>query len=443
MKKLTTFLIFCALMLVCMLAKAQTYSLEDVINAALANNYNLKNSQLDVDASEYRIKEVKSALLPTINIAGQSLYYRDMPAQYAPATSFGGPEGTYKKLTLGMEQNTTANLQMTQNLYNHSVRVGLKAAKVLQEASSQQTNVIRENIIYQVTATYFSIQILNDNLSRLSENIVNLEKTTKINENLKENELVSANIHNRMLINLENLRNQYENQKLVVEKNVTQLKYLMNVDMHSPLQIENFNYSQLLSEPVAGDIAQRPDIQLQQTSLRVSQLEKKSVAAGYFPVVTNTFSFGYSGYNDSFGPFHAVNNDWIRTSYFALTVKIPVFDGFQKLNQTRQKEVAIQKNLNTLSLMKNNADREVEDAFSNYRANKTLLSNNKESLDLAEKLFESARSEYEHGITSITELLNAQNDLTNARTNYSTALLNLKLAELSLKKAHGTLITNQ
>lgn len=431
-----------ALILLCKGAVAQTCSLENSIKAALENNQQLKNSRLDIEAANYRIKEVKSALLPTIDLNGQLMYYNDLPAQYAPASAFGGPEGEFTKMTLNMAQTTSANLQMSQNLYNQSVLVGLKAAKVTREASLLQENVTRENIIYNVTATYYSIQVLNDNLIRLAENITNLEKTTRINAVLKDNEIVSANTHNRMLINLENLRNQYENQKLLLHQNITTLKYLMNVDINEPVSVTPFDYAEVLAEPGSGDIAQRPDILLQQAQVKLSEFDKKSIAAGYYPVLTNNFSFGYSGYYDSFAPFKQINNDWIKSSYFALSIKIPVFDGFRKQSQIRQKEVTIQKNINTLSLMRSSADKEVLDALENYTTNKNLLVSNMKSLELAEQLFSSSQGEYENGITSITEFLNAQNDLTTARTNYSTALLNLKLAELSLRKANGTLLTN-
>lgn len=443
MKNLKTLIYLVAFTLLCWETTAQTYSLEACIRAALENNEQLKNSRLDVASASYRIKEVKSALMPTIDINGQMMYYKDLPSQYAPASAFGGPEGEYTKLSLNMRQTTSANLQMTTNLYNQSVLIGVKAARVTQEASNLQETVTRESIIYDVAATYYSIQVLNDNLIRLADNIGNLEKTTQINAVLKDNELVSANTHNRMLINLENLRNQYENQKLLLDKNITQLKYLMNIDVNEPLAVQEFDYTEVLTGNESGDITQRPDIRLQQAQLKLSQFDKKSVAAGYYPVLTNNFSVGYTGYNDEFAPFKQINNDWIKSSYVALSLKIPVFDGFRKQNQIRQKEVAIQKNINTLSLMKANADKEVKDALENYSTNKNLLVSNKKSLALAEDLFTSAQSEYESGITSITEFLNAQSDLTAARTNYSTALLNLKLAELSLKKANGTLITNQ
>jgi outer membrane protein TolC len=123
------------------------------------------------------------------------------------------------------------------------------------------------------------------------------------------------------------------------------------------------------------------------------------------------------------------------------TLKIPVFSGFQRRNQVRQKQVIIDQQVNRLTMMRSNAEREIADARVNFNTNKKLVANNKKSLDLAEALFTSATSEYENGITSVTELLNAQSDLTDARTNYSNALLNLKLAELSLKKANGTLLT--
>jgi outer membrane protein TolC len=424
-------------------AGAQTYTLDDCIGAALSSNQQLMNSKLDMSSADFRIKEIKSALLPTIDITGQLLYYNDVPTQYAPSSAFGGASDEYTKLTLSMAQTTSGNIQLRQDLYNQAVHVGVKAAKATQEASALQETVTRETVVYNVSSTFYSVQVLTDNLKRLDENIRNLEKTTQINAVLKENEIVSANVHNRMLINLENLRNQYDNQKLLLDKNMTMLKYLMNVDISAPIKVAPFDYSETISIGASGDIDQRPDILLQQAQLKLSEYDKKSIAAGYYPVLSNTTTFGYSGYYDSFAPHKQVNGDWLKSSSFALSLKIPVFDGFRKQNQIRQKEIAIQKNLNTLSMMKSNANKELIDARENYITNKNLLESNKKSLDLAEQLFTSAQSEYESGITSVTEFLNAQNDLTTARTNFSNALLNLKLAELSLKKANGTLLTNQ
>jgi outer membrane protein len=416
---------------------ASMLSIEDCINMALGNNKQLKNSKLEAEASEYRIKEVKSALLPTTDLNGQYQYYMVVPSQYAPATSFGGPEGEYKKLTLGLPQTTGLSLQTTQQLFNQSVFTGLKAAKAVREASEMQVSVTQEDLIHNVSATYYTIQVLQDNLGRLADNIDNLEKTVKINESLMENELVAANIHSRLLINLENLKNQYEHQRLAKDKNLTLLQYLMNTE--DSVSVEPFNYEAPLDIPGAANINERYDIRLQQINIRIAEFDKKSVVAGYFPTLVGGMSYGYTGYYNEFSPGKAINSDWINSSAFSLSLKIPVFDGFQKHYKIRQRDVTVRKQENALSMMKSNAEREVQDAINNYNTSANQLSNNRKSLDLAEQLFNSAQREFESGITSSTELLNAQTDLSNARTNYSTALLNLKLAELSWKKASGTL----
>lgn len=442
MKKLLRLPIALMLSVISTALTAQTTSLEDCIKTALENNIQVKNSELDVRSTAYQIKEVKSALLPSINANASYLYYTELPAQYVSSSAFGGGDGEYKKLTLNMPQTTSANIQVSTNLFNQAVLTGLQAARTAETASSMQLVQTKENVIYNVASTYYSIQVLNDNLTRIADNISNLEKSVRINEVLKNNEIIPASVHNRLLVNLENLRNQYENQKLIQSTNVTLLKYLINIPLNEPLEVEPLQYDELITDASAGDINNRIDIQLQKEQIKLVRLDKKSVVAGFYPTLTSNMYFGYTGFNDEFAPLQRINNDWINSSYYSLALRIPIFDGFEKKYKIKQKEVAIQKDINKLSMLSASAEKEIMDAVNSYVANKNLLINNKKNLELAEQLFNTSQTEYSNGITSITELLNVQNDLSNARNNYSTALINLKQAELSLKKANGELLNN-
>ena len=415
------------------------YSLDECIAVALNNNELLQNSLLDMESSEFKVKEVKSALLPTIDLNSQYTYYTQLPPQYVPAKSFGGQEGEFNKLTMGLPQTTNINVQVRQVLFNQSLLTDLKAAKVYQEASHLKLKLTKDDIVYSVATTYYSIQVLEDNLSRVKENIMNLEKTASINESLKSNDLIAENIHNRLLINLENLKNQYENQRLVKQKNITLLKYLMNLSGDEVITVTRFDYESPIESPDFADINDRYDIKLQQVNIRIAEFDKKRAQAGYYPTLQMGFNYGFMGYDHEFAPGQAINGDWINSSALSLSLNIPLFDGLGKHYKIRQRDIAVQKNQNSLSLMRMSAARELQDAVDNYSSSANQFSNSKKSLDLAEHLFMSSQSEFESGITSTTDLLNAQNDLTNARTNYSTALLNLKLAELSWKKASGKL----
>ena len=83
-----------------------------------------------------------------------------------------------------MPQTMGVSIQSSQTLFNQSVVVVVQAAGAAREVSKHQVTVTKEDIIYNVTATYYSIQVLNDNLDRLAENIVNVEQTVKINESV-------------------------------------------------------------------------------------------------------------------------------------------------------------------------------------------------------------------------------------------------------------------
>jgi outer membrane protein len=417
------------------------YSLDELISIALKNNELIKNGQIDVSVSELQVNEARSALMPKLDFNGQYLYYSELPSQYAPASAFGGPEGEYTKMTLSLPQTVSGNLQSSVNLFNKVIFTGLKTARVAVEASRLQLQLTEEDIIYNVSSAYYSMQVLEDNLSRLNDNILNLEKTVGINESLKSNELVSDNVHNRLLINLENLRNQYEMQKLSYHQYETALKYLLNLRQDEELKLQSFNSEDMAMEPEVINIMNRSDIKLQEVSIRLSEYDKKNAMASFYPVLTGGMSYGYSSYYNEFAPARQLNNDWISSQSFSLSLKIPIVNGFQRLYKVKQKQLAIEKNRNTLSLMKGRAEKEIDDAMANYTTSATQLKNNRKSLDLADALFTSAQHEFENGLTSTTELLNAQNDLSNARNNFSTALLNLKLAELSLKKASGNLRT--
>ena len=60
---------------------------------------------------------------------------------------------------------------------------------------------------------------------------------------------------------------------------------------------------------------------------------------------------------------------------------------------------------------------------------------------LAEKVLSNTQSNYQHGLATLTEIIDSENALTDARNNYSNALLEYKIAEVALIKAKGDLKT--
>ncbi len=124
-------------------ASAQTKSLDECIQIALTNNPQIKNGLLEIQAADYQIREVRSALLPQTDLTGQYAYYTDLPTQYAPSSAFGGPEGSYQKMVLAMNQTVSVTNTTTQNIFNKNVFTGLQAAKSVRQAAQLSEVQIR------------------------------------------------------------------------------------------------------------------------------------------------------------------------------------------------------------------------------------------------------------------------------------------------------------
>ncbi|RZJ88959.1 MAG: TolC family protein, partial [Chryseobacterium sp.] len=67
----------------------------------------------------------------------------------------------------------------------------------------------------------------------------------------------------------------------------------------------------------------------------------------------------------------------------------------------------------------------------------------KSNVTLAEKVQKDTQANYQYGLATLTEVLDAENALTDAKQNYTTALLDYKQAEIKLIKAKGELNTLQ
>ena len=78
----------------------------------------------------------------------------------------------------------------------------------------------------------------------------------------------------------------------------------------------------------------------------------------------------------------------------------------------------------------------------------TLLTNNmvsiniqQENLKLAEEVLANTRANYQYGLATLNDILDAERDLTDAKNNLTRAKLDYKLAEIELLKSQGKLNT--
>lgn len=427
------------LLLGAQLQAQKMYTLNECIQQTLKNNLQVKNSLLDEQSINSQITEAKSGFLPSVDLNGQYQYYLTIPKMLLPAEIFGGPVGQYAPVSFSSKQTTSANIQVSQVLFNQKVFIALKAAKTAKGVSELQMAKTKEDLIYNVSAVYYNIQVVNENLALLDSNIVSMEKMVAINKTLEANEILSKSAYKRLEINFENLKNERENLRLAGEKAANLLKFLMRLPLTDQISVNSFVDKESKLNKTITQVENRTDLLLMNKQIEIANLEKKIAIADFYPSLAGVYNYGLTGYNKEFSFTKTINDSWQKGSYVALQLRVPLFSGFSRLQKLKQKDMGIEKAKNSYELAKQAALKEISDATNNYMSRLNSFDNTKRSLVLAKELFENSNTEYRNGIISISDLLLIQNDLTTARTNYSNAMINLRLAEIELQKSTGEL----
>lgn len=422
--------------------KAQEiYTLQQCTEIALTQSLQLKADALDLEHTTALIKQGYSSVLPNININGSYQYSPQVQASVIPAETFGGPEGSYSVARLGVPQTKSATAELTQTIYNQATFIGLKAAKIMVSGNQLQIKSSREDLAYNVAATYFNIQYLlkqEELTGLLLQNTETLLQSTT--EQLAAGLATQTDV-DRMTVTRDNTKANLESLKNNKTKYYNLLKVLMNIPLNQVISIEGFNENGIGAIPTSDYNAQEKTNYLQLMQRKnVAELEYKRIRAGYVPTLSLFANYGFYGYYSDANPFKNINDRFYPTSTIGVRLKIPVFDGFNIKYQAKQKQIDISKiEIQAQQVLQQN-EKEVADAYADIQSNLITYENQKRNLTLAQKVMTDINQQYQSGIARVSDVINTASDLQTAQNNYVTALINLKQAEITLKKAQGTLL---
>lgn len=412
------------------LSFAQSYSLQDLIKRADTANLTLKNARIDISMNAAQRKMYLSGRFPKITAQGDYRYNALIPAQIIPADFFGGPPGTFAEVKFGVPFNLSNTLQFTQFLYNPQLDYGLAALAINAQIMEVQKKITSQEVIYQVSNTYFSLQAIQQQLDYLVKNESNMNSLIQNMSLMLAQGLIVPTEVDKLRMNKNTLSNsilKLQNTRLQL---IQLLKILVGYPENQTLEIAK---DEVMSNPTIVDNSNpaRPELELIQLQKQMNLEERKGTYMAFLP----TLSF-YAAYNYNYNL--QPENDFrtgIPSAFLGLRLDWTLFDGFEKRNKLKvnaynrekieHQEVLAKENL---ALATANAKRDVE-------LQTTNLEMNKEQLQLAEKIYEASKAQFSAGTISTNELLQADNSLQMAQSNVVGAYLQLRLAELTYLKS--------
>jgi outer membrane protein len=417
----------------------QPVTLKDALKFALDNNVKVRKARLDIDGGRYKVQEIRAQALPQIT-GNAGLTYNPIIGQLV--ANIGGQTQSFK---LGQNWNSSAGVQLSQQLFNQTVFTGLQAARSSEEYYNLTAQFTEEQIIELVANNYYQVLVGRQQLGVIENNIKNVKVVEKITSSQYENGLAKKIDVDRIKVNLTNL----ETKRAEIINSITQLenqlKFSMGMPVARPISLPETELTEVKQLPVFADsiaLANRTEIKLLNNQDKLLSLQRKAYLSEYYPSLSLTGNYTYSSQSNGFDFLNSSSAAiGFGASAIGLSLKVPIFNGFLTRSKVRQANVEIDKAKQDRIETTNSLNLAYENAKIQLKNSMNTITSQKKNAELAMEIYKSTQNNYNNGLASLTDLLDTENSLTEAQNSYTQALLNYKIAEIQLIKAKGEIKT--
>lgn len=414
----------------------EAVSLKDLIAKALQNSQTVKSAITDYAIAGEKINEVKTNMLPQINISGDYKYYSQIPKQLMDASALGGHPGSYMSFGSGIPWNLGTTISLGQLIYSQEYITGVKLAHSGEEMYELLIRKSKEDIAYNVSSAYYNAQILTSQMNFVEDNIKNTEKLIATGELLYENQMIKHTDVDKLLLSKTMLETQKQTIKESYDEVINVLKLLSGIPQTEPLEIEKTISINSFTQPL--DIKpDRIELRLMEKKKEITELERKNIVAGFIPSLSayGVFNYTYYGKGGEYSVFKGFPASW-----FGVQLNWNIFDGTKRQSKIKQNDLEIKKLNLQMNQLNENISMEMKNAIQQINLQNTNIKSRKEQLSLAEKIYDQTQLQFKEGLINITDVIQSDNSLREAQNNYLVSTINLLNARLSWKKASGKLI---
>jgi NodT family efflux transporter outer membrane factor (OMF) lipoprotein len=402
-----------------------------LIDTALKNNQELNIILQEIEISQNEVRSMKGEYLPFVDIGAASSFEKegrytrhgavDKQLQIAPGKEFPDPFSDY---SFGAFARWEVDIWK-------KLRNSKKAAVSRYLASVEGRNFMQTNLIAEIADAYYELLALDNLLNIVNQNIDIQSSALKVVKQQKSAARVSQLAVNRFEAQLLNTRNlQYSiKQNLVQTEN--RINFLTGRFPH-PINRNSEKFNELDVDSISAGIpsqllVNRPDIRQAELELLASRLDVKSARAAFYPSLSLSAGLGFQAFNPSYlvqpesilynlaGDLTAplINRNAIRATYnTANAQQIQAIYEYEQTILNAYVDV-----VNELAKLENYSD--------SYNTKSQEVEILKQSIKIANSLFNSARADYAEVLLTQREALEAKIELIEIKKKQLNAKVNV------------------
>jgi outer membrane protein len=423
------------------LAQSAPLSLQQAVAIALEHNPQRKAALADARGAKASVREAQSGYLPRLTFAEAAVASND------PVFVFG--------TRLRQNRFTAADFALNQlnnpaAIGNFATRFGLQwnvfdslltAAAVRQAAhqkvaSEQRLARADQLVIFRVVQAYYGVLFAGRQLE-VAEHVANTAQS--VLEESRARFEVGSTVESDYLSAQVNLASRQ--QELVRLRNAlalarAQLNLAMGIAAEHDCQAVEPASAPSLRAPALAEaenraLKDRPDLKQSAEQVAANQAGVQAAKSAFGPRVT-----AFAGSElDNINPFGNGGSNWTAGA----ELQFDIFSGGQKSARLAREHAALEQAQATRQVAQDAVRLDVRRAWYDFDSSRQIVDVNRSAAAQADEALRIVNNRYQAGMTTITEMLRAEDAARTAATNYWEAVYRLSTSYAALELAMGAL----
>lgn len=396
---------------------ANALNLDEAINTALEKNLDIKSSNYDYLKSVQNVKAAKSTYLPSLNL-GYSYNNTD--------------EAIFNN---NQSETTVLSATISYNLFNgFKDLANKKSSKYLSKSSKYSLEATKQDIVLNVKSAYISYLNASNALKTYQSAYKLFKEQFEDSKNRYDQGLIAKNDLLQVQVNMSNAKQNVVQAKGNLKVAKYQLSNILGgLDLSSE-NIEDLDEKSLeVKEYDEKELGNRSEIKALQMALKSYKQQEKASKSSYYPSVN--VSASHNKYYDTFSleqydAIPEVDNQNVANVTASWNLYSGGYDSAQIANAKidyKNAKVQLEQSKLDIKLQYENAKSNLEVAIDNLETSKLSLLQAKEN-------YEIVKNRFDEGLSTTTDLTDANYLLTQALQGYNNAYFSKYLAIASLDR---------
>jgi outer membrane protein len=411
----------------------KTMSIEDAIQTALKNNYDILVARNDADIDKVNNTPGNAGMLPDIKVNGSGLYEINNVRQQLS----GGTSSNYNPL------NTTAlnaGAQLSWTLFDGGRMFVTR--KKLGEIESLCEIHFRDQVlttVYNVIAAYYDVVRQKEELNSINEVInYNRERVTIAQAGYNAGSLIRTDVL-QAKIDLNVSMESAINQQYIIEAAKKTLNELLGQQVDQPVEVSDsipLNYEPDENKLKARIYSSNTSILSSQKQIDIAKLSLKELNAAYSPVVNFNAGYYLSQTRSSAG---SVLKNQTDGPQIGGSLVIPIYSAGENRRKISIAKLQLQSAEYNLKNVRLQVNTDLLNALNEFKIQQQLMKIEKENNELNKENIEICLQRLRLGQSTSLELHLAQDSYAQSGTRLINFEYNLKIAEVKLKQLIASL----